>query len=404
MINKFDVSIAIVVTYIDQDQKDLKSSALGWYTSNLLENINPAFNKKLVVLSNIQDKKKIFEKNGILVDECWHKGKLSFWMEIIQVIQKYPGLGIIHFQHEFNQFGDLLSVPLSLILAFYIKIILRKKIVSTLHGVISQKIINKDFSKINNLPLPTFLLKVFFGTFYRITGFLANSFIVHESYFRDILIKEYHYNKPIGVIPIGIDDKEISLTKNTARKKIGIDPKKKVVMFFGFLAGYKGIDLLVDAFNKIKDDSYYLIIAGGKPKRVEKDKKYSSWFNALEQKCKQNTNILMTGFVSDADLEKYFISANLIVLPYLFSLSASGPITLATAYKIPFIASNSFKGIIDDRFLFEKNTTSLKNKIVDFFAQGDQPDLEYINYLKKSRSWRISADKTIQIYKSLGGI
>ena len=51
------------------------------------------------------------------------------------------------------------------------------------------------------------------------------------------------------------------LEKLEARSKLGIPADKKVLLFFGFIRDYKGLDLLIDAV-KLLDDSYILLIAG----------------------------------------------------------------------------------------------------------------------------------------------
>lgn len=399
--NKKDITTAVVVTYIGKIKKELKASSLGWYTNHLLEKLPLKTKQKIVVLSDIKSKDSKFKKNDILVNECWKRGSIFFWLDIINHLKKFPDLKTIHFQHEFNQFGGLITIPFSLLLYFYLKKFLKKNILITIHGVISLKIIDANFTKVNNLPLPPFLVKMFFSFFYKTAGSIADRFIVTEEKFKNVLINEYHYKKPIDVINIGVEQKKVTITKAEARKELKINQNKKVVLYFGFLAGYKGLDLLVDAFSSLKGD-YVLIIAGGKPARVEKDKKYSLWFDKLQEKCNNDTRITMTGFLSDDRIESYFVASDLCVLPYLMPLGASGPMTHAIAYGIPFIASDAFKDTVDNKFLFSKGTKSLRNKITGFFKLRNKSIYyNYVYSLRKYRTWEICANKTNLIYKQL---
>ena len=54
-------------------------------------------------------------------------------------------------------------------------------------------------------------------------------------------------SKPILVSPHPIFDHfGLPITKQEARKMLGIDPSSKLILFFGFIRKYKGLDLLLD--------------------------------------------------------------------------------------------------------------------------------------------------------------
>ena len=54
------------------------------------------------------------------------------------------------------------------------------------------------------------------------------------------------------------------VSKNSAREKLGISPSEKVILFFGFIRKYKGLDLLLEAMcdSRIKEQNVKLLIAG----------------------------------------------------------------------------------------------------------------------------------------------
>ena len=41
----------------------------------------------------------------------------------------------------------------------------------------------------------------------------------------------------------------VRIEKSIARKNLNIDESKKVVLFFGLIRNYKGLDVLIDAFS-----------------------------------------------------------------------------------------------------------------------------------------------------------
>lgn len=394
--------IGIIVTYPEKGKKHSDFSGIAGYTKNLLSSLPKRDRSRVVVFSNIKKHKNLFNDFDIEVNECWERGKLSFDEEIIQEIKKYPNLKLIHIQHEFNLFGGSLTILKYLALLKKLKR-LNKKIIVTYHGFASQKIIDKNFNKINQIGLPNFVIKRLFKFVFNASSKYIDQVIVHEQYFKESLINEYGF-KPerIVVIPHGVESELKSMPKQQARDKLKLPPKK-IIMFFGFLAGYKGVDILVDAFKELnrKNNGYVLILAGGKPKRTEKDRKYTEWYNQLEEKIKNNPGIIATGFIKENDICAYYSAVDVLILPYLYMLSASGPMNLAIAYELPFLASDAFENVwgkIFPNIIFKRNPESLKNKIQEFF-KNKKYFAKDIHGLKNQRSWKNIAKKTWEVWR-----
>ncbi len=391
-------SIGIIVTYPEIGRKHVDFSGIAGYTKNLLFGLTGEQRKKIVIFSDIKDGAKIFTEEGIEVNECWQRNKLSFVGQIIKSIKNYPTLEIVHVQHEFNLFGGSLSILLYLLLLKRIKK-LNKKIVATYHGVISPKIIDKKFKEVNQLNIPVPLIKFFFGFIYKLSARYIDKAIVHENYFKKVLVNDYGFaDNQVDVIHHGIEERSLTLFQKEAREKLKISQDKKVILFFGFLAGYKGVDLLLDTFQLLDENQYFLILAGGKPKRVEKDRSYNAWFEGLESRIKGSQNILQTGFVPDDQIDLYFSASDVLVLPYLQMLSASGPMSFALSFGKPFLASDVFREVLEnDKLIFQRNKESLKRSIELFF--GNQSDFnDYIKERKAERSWDRIGQQTFTLY------
>lgn len=274
------------------------------------------------------------------------------------------------------------------------------KTIVTYHGVISQKQIDKEFNKINQIKLPVFLTKLLFKIIFSTSKKYIDTVIVHEEYFKNILIKEYGFNrKKIDVIFHGVENLKIKLVKKDARKQLKLPQDKKIIWFFGFLAGYKGIELLIQAFNKLSADEYILIIAGGKPSRVKNDKKYIQWYNRVEKMIGASGNIIRKDFVPDKDIYLYYTATDLLILPYAVMLSASGPMSFAIGYEKPFIASDVFKEVLPDKFIFQRNEKALSEKIEEFFHNQEIFQKE-ISEMKNNRLWTRVGQQTFNIYKN----
>src|SRR5207253_1350086 len=68
----------------------------------------------------------------------------------------------------------------------------------------------------------------------------------------------------ITVIPFGINNSvpNTRLTPAQARERLGIQKDERVILFFGRVRQYKGLEYLVDAFGQLGPGNYRLVIAG----------------------------------------------------------------------------------------------------------------------------------------------
>jgi len=389
--------IGVITIYSGRGQKHVSNSALAGYTKNLLTSLSDNQRSNIVIFSDIKEKKMNFIEDRLEINECWSRGNFLYWYQIVKEIKKYKSIKIIHLQHEFNLFGGITTIPLSFLLLGILKFFLKKKIIITFHGVISQKKITKDFIESNNLKGSPYLMKMVFKLYYRLTMFFLDTVIVHEKYFSDILKKEYKYKKNIIVIPHGVENFKQTLTKEKARELLGIDKRKKVILYFGFLAGYKGIDLLIKGFSLLCD-SYLLILAGGKPSRVQNDVSYNKWYQQFKQASELAKNVLTTGFVKEEDIEKYFMACDVVIFPYKVAMSSSGPMSFAIGYEKPFLASDVFSKVISNKkMLFERTPKKLADKIKKFFEDKEE-FLDEIKRMKKERLWNNVGKMTQEVY------
>ncbi|MBQ0119395.1 MAG: glycosyltransferase [Bacteroidales bacterium] len=125
------------------------------------------------------------------------------------------------------------------------------------------------------------------------------------------------------------------MSKEEACATLHLAPDKKYLLFFGLVRAYKGLDLLLDALERIKDTQpdVRLLIAG---EFYEDEDKYRQQIarNGLEDRV-----ILRNEFIPDADLRKYFGAADLIVQPYK-SATQSGVTQVAFHFEKPILVTN----------------------------------------------------------------
>ena len=109
------------------------------------------------------------------------------------------------------------------------------------------------------------------------------------------------------------------------------DADKRYLLFFGLIRDYKGLDLLLEAFEKIENKELRLLIAG----EFYNDKEqYRPALDRLGERV-----VLHEGFVKDEDVCNYFSVADALVLPYR-TATQSGVTQICYNFCTPIIVTN----------------------------------------------------------------
>jgi len=117
-----------------------------------------------------------------------------------------------------------------------------------------------------------------------------------------------------------------------ARASLGLTGKR-VLLFFGFVRAYKGLDVLLDAVAALDPrEGYHLLVVG---EFYEPRRKYEP---RLETLAARGQLTLVDRYVPNEDLPRYFAAADLVVVPYL-SATQSGVIQIAYAFGKPVVAT-----------------------------------------------------------------
>lgn len=107
---------------------------------------------------------------------------------------------------------------------------------------------------------------------------------------------------------------------------------KKLLLYFGFIRDYKGLDILIDTISKL-DDSYHLVIAGEVYGNFEK---YDQQINNLGVNQKITK---MVRYINDEEVSKLFSASDVCILPYK-SATQSGIVGISYNFDLPLIATN----------------------------------------------------------------
>ena len=247
----------------------------------------------------------------------------------------------------------------------------------------------------------------------RIQYRLCDRIFVHTNKMMAELISDFGVSENrIVLIPFGINNAvpRSNMTKEQARRQLGLRKEDKVILFFGNIAPYKGVHYLLEAFDTIaiQEPSARLIIAG-RPKGPENYWKEIQ--SALHDKSWRDRVIQKITFIPDEDIEIYFKAADVSVLPYVH-IFQSGVFFLSYSFGLPVIATDvgSLKeGIVEGEtgLICEPRDAAALARVIhkyfhsDLYLQLESRRHEILLIANKKHSWSEVASITTAAYKAL---
>lgn len=258
-------------------------------------------------VTNLGAWKTEFENSKVhfCVVKAYSHTKLSVFIQFFNYSRK---LGIVKLIKGFDP--DILYVPFGLMWSRFIYSFIPKhiKIVSTIHDV-------EPHDKFNLVEVVSDLLTI--GSDRYVDGYI----ILNA---KDKITVENRFNKPVSVIPHASFSYYFKNGGSSLSKEI-----KYRIGFFGRIEPYKGLDLLVQAFEQTKIHGLKLLVAGSGV--IE---------SALLERIKQNKNIeLINRYIDDNEFQPLLDSVDFVVLPYKRA-SQSGVIPMCFAYGKAVVATN----------------------------------------------------------------
>lgn len=227
--------------------------------------------------------------------------------------------------------------------------------------------------------LDTRLTKRFFGF---IDSFIVLSKKVENELLSFIPEAKYKYS-PHPIYSIFNN----TLSKEQAKAELKL-ATKKVLLFFGLIREYKGLDILINAMEKIKTEleDYTLLIVG---ECYENENKYTE----LIKKAGITDNVKCHySFIPDNEVGKYFSAADVVVLPYK-TASQSGIVQIAYHFDTPVIVSNvgGLPEIVDEGktgYCVEPNSNAFAKAIKAFYENDNISEMNSnISEYKSQFSW-----------------
>lgn len=235
---------------------------------------------------------------------------------------------------------------------------------------------------------------------------IPDHFIVHSDRNKEKLARVFGIEPScIEVIPHGRYDfyKDESVEQAEAKRYLGIDPQTRVVLFFGHVRAYKGVDTLLEAMAEVRDavPDVRCVLAG---------KNWVAWEPYQEIIDRHDLHAVVQPeleYVPSSRVKYLYSAADVVVLPYRHFDSQSGPGNIALGFHRPLVVSNvgGLPDLVaDERVIFEPGdarglAAALKRVLQDeAFSAKLQDDAKR---LAEKYSWDNIARRTVTLYERI---
>lgn len=194
--------------------------------------------------------------------------------------------------------------------------------------------------------------------------------------------------------------KMTGLSKEEARRQIGLEMGKPMLLFFGFVREYKGLKYLLKALPPVKQriSEVKLWVVGDFGESKEE------YLKLIADSSLQNNIIIVDGYVPDKEVEKYFAATDLVVLPYI-SATQSGIVQIAYGFEKPVIVTNvgGLPEVVKDGktgyVVNKESERELAEAIVKFFSLDSAEEFaDHIRDSAKEFSWETMVERIEKLF------
>ncbi len=217
-----------------------------------------------------------------------------------------------------------------------------------------------------------------------------------EKVLQDLL--QFNNKKPALFIPHPLyDNFGDKIPKEAARENLNIDKSEKIILFFGFIRKYKGLDILFEAMALLRNKipGLKLLVAG---EFYDDQKLYQDQVDALGIR---DMLILRTNFIPDSEIKNFLCAADLVVQPYR-NATQSGVTPLAYHFEVPMIVTNvgGLAAMVPHDvagLVAEPTAESIAGNIQLYFQKGEAHFLPGLIAEKQKYSWDRMLDGILTI-------
>lgn len=340
--------LLVIATFPQKGETHSRTTVGGAsYTKALLTQISTQSHHPITVWAEQLTTVETYTDTKLRVSRIWKRGNWLSLLRLAAMITRAKQDNIF-LSFEGYMFGSALQA-IPVLLGLLIATLSGKHTTILLHQVVS------EFDTLEANPVKRAAFSMLRHFFYHLVTHCATKVIVMEQYLK----QQLSHAPNVSVIPLALFGHGSTHKRNEARKQLVLDQDKKIALYFGYIAPYKGIDTLVS--NWPKHSTFELIVAGGLNPNHEHKTASQQFLATVQQLCAQK-GIRVTGFVPEKEISLYFQAADVLILPYQTFMSSSGPLALAFEHELPVIFSKQLRNYTQSTdFARAMDSSHLKN-------------------------------------------
>ena len=210
-----------------------------------------------------------------------------------------------------------------------------------------------------------------------------------------------HFNVPIGS---NVDcSPPPGFARSAFRQRLDLQPNQLALVYFGLLNASKGLDLLLDTFDRIGSErpGTRLLLLGGPVGASDATDRETA--RQLESRLgKLGDRLIRPGWLAPHELSAHLLAGDIALLPYADGASARRGSLLACAeHGLPIVSTRPAAPEVSPYIqATEADAASLATAVLNLHAEPEQPRKASRALADRVR-WPGIADQHAQIYKSL---
>ena len=388
--------IAMIAPYPSPGSRT--TSGVAWYSQNLARALADE-GAAVTVLAPSDDQGSSSELDGeVRVRRCFAKGPAGLLRASGAALRS--GARVSHVQHEAFLFGGPEAVP-GLIGGLARLRRAGAGPVVTMHQVVRPAQVDRSFTELHRVSMPAPLARAGLSTLQQSIGRIARRTIVHERAFARQVPGSVVL--PVGSIRSTADEKperrrQTDERLSALRAQYGIGPDEFVVLCFGFVAPYKGLEAALSAA-EVAGHPVRVVVAGGEHPRLSGQ----GYLDGLEERF--GATATFTGYVPERDVSSWFQAADAVLLAYPTAFSSSGVLALALEHGVPALLSPPLAEMtgLPPRMSTPLEPSLLAQRLVRLSKRGTElAELaRWSAGLAEGRSWPQVARRHLEIYEEV---
>lgn len=334
------------------------------------------------------------EQDGaVSVRRCFSRGPRG--LSVAAGAALGTGAPVVHVQHEAFLYGGPDAAPALLLALAKLRRAGRGPVV-TMHQVVAPASVDRSFTRMHRVGVPPSVARVSLAALQGTIARLASRVIVHEQAFTRVVPRSVVV--PLGTGARGRPDGRERHDGDRIRGNWAPDRDSLMVLCFGFVAPYKGLEVALEAA-RLAGPEVRLVVAGGEHPRLAGQ----GYMDGLRSRYGDVAGF--TGYVSDPEVPGWFLAADAVLLAYPQAFSSSGVLGVAVEHGTAALLSPSLASMagFPPDLAVPMDAPGLAARLVELARDRARlADLaNRTRSLGEGRSWPQVAERHLDLYEEV---